>query len=342
MQETDAARRLAILRGETPPPLPEPEPEIDPSDKRFARRDKDSATGFSSRKRKRAGEDDTDFEMRLARERAEVGRRVAAELVGGSHACEAGTKGAEVQIVDGRGHIDLVGAPSPSSKKEKNGEYEREKERKKSELEYQYTIRFSNAAGRDGFAAGSPWYAKSDSRSQTAATITKEERAAEVGSEATTKNVWGNIDPKRKERETQRLASNDPLAVMKMGAKKVREVEEKRRKDNEEREQELRDLRGEERREQKRRRRDRHDREGSDLRHRHRHRSHRSEHSEQRHENGIEEERKSHHRQRHRDHKRDNSREKHRVNDRDIKIERGEGWSHRFDRVAGERRQHRQ
>lgn len=341
MQEADAARRLAILRGETPPPLPDPEPGIDPSDRKFARRDKDSATGFSSRKRKRTGEDDTDFEMRLARERAEAGRKIAADISGGSRAGEAATKGAEVQIVDGRGHIDLVGAPPPSSGKEKNDEYEREKERKKRELEDQYTMRFSNATGRDGFAAGDPWYAKSDSRSRTAAASTKEERAAEVGSEATSKNVWGNDDPKRKERETQRLASNDPLAMMKVGAKKVREIEKERRKYNEEKEQELRDLRREERREERRRRRDRHDREGSDSRHRHRHRSHRSEHSERRHENGIEEERKSHHRQRHRDEKCDNSREKHRVSDRDIERERGEGRSRRSDGDAGERRQHR-
>ncbi|KAF3766261.1 hypothetical protein M406DRAFT_232971, partial [Cryphonectria parasitica EP155] len=239
MQEADAARRLAILRGETPPPLPEAEPENDPSDKNFARQDRGrSASGFTSRKRKRAGEDDTDFEMRLVRERAEIGANVAAEL-----AIPGGAKKGDTQIVDGRGHIDLIGPP-PETGKEKNAEYEREKAKKQREMEDQYTMRFSNAAGRDGIAAGDPWYTKSDSRSRT-------------GIEAPTKNVWGTDDPRRKARETQRMASNDPLAMMRRGAQKIREIEKERRQENEQRERELKELRREERRREKRRRKNR-------------------------------------------------------------------------------------
>lgn len=275
MQEADSARRLAILRGETPPPLPEAEPEIDPSDKKFARRDRDSASGFSSRKRKRAGEDDTDFEMRLVRERAEAGDKAGKEL-----GPKKETK--SVEIVGKDGHINLVGAPVESGE-QKNEEQEREKERKKREMEDQYTMRFSNAAGRDGFSTGDPWYARPDSRSRKAGTATKEELDAEMGMEASTKNVWGRDDPQRKARETQRLTSNDPLAMMKMGARKVREIEKERRKEDEEREQELQDLRRDERRREKRRRKERHEDEGEGDRHRDRHRSRRSEHSRRRH-----------------------------------------------------------
>lgn len=308
MQEADAARRLAILRGETPPPLPEPEPEIDPSDTKFARRDRNSATGFTSRKRKRAGEDDTDFEMGLVREQEEVGKKVASELA---------PKQRDADIVGKDGHIDLVGAgagePAPATAtatgKEKNPEYEREAAKKKRELEDQYTMRFSNAAGRDGFAAGAPWYAKSDNRRATAGTATKDVLDAEIGLEAPTKDVWGNDDPKRKARETQRLTSSDPLAMMRMGAKKVREIEKERKNEIEERERELRDLRREERRREKRLKKEKSEEdEDRGNRDHHKHRSHRSEHSRRRHDDDGRE--KHGHRHRHRDDDRDRRRNK--------------------------------
>lgn len=297
MQDVDAARRLAILRGETPPPLPGPEPEIDPSDKKFARRDRDSATGFTSRKRKRAGEDDTDFEMRVARERAVMGDRITAEL----GAPPVGiSKSKEIEIVGKDGHIDLVGAPLPTEKHEKNPEYEREEAKKKRELEDQYTMRFSNAAGRNGFAAGNPWYAKSGSRSNKSLP-TKDELDAEIGIEAPTKDVWGNDDPRRKAREAERITSHDPLAMMRMGAKRVREVEKERRRENEERERELKDLRKEERRQEKRRRRERHEEDCERRRGREDHRSDRTLHSDQK----------------RRDREREDGRDRHRHRDRD-------------------------
>lgn len=288
MQEVDAARRLAILRGETPPPIPEPEPEIDPSDKNFARRDRDSTTGFTKRKRKRAGEDDTDFEMRMVREKAEIGEKVAGELAMGA---TGGPKKREVDIIGKDGHIDLVGAPPPTTGNEKNPEHEREVAKKKREMEDQYTMRFSNAAGRDGFSAGSPWYAKSGGRS-TSTIPTKEELDAEVGMEAPTKDVWGNEDPKRKLREAQRLSSTDPLAMMKIGAKKVREIEKERRKENDERQRELKELRREERHREKRRRKERHEDDNGRSRDRDTHRSHRSERSQYRHHSREREERR--------------------------------------------------
>lgn len=315
MQDADAARRLAILRGETPPPLPEPEPDIDPSDAKFvaARREKDgSAVDFAPRKRKRAGEDDTDFEMRIARERAEAGERVRGELAAGV----ARKKGEQTEIVDRDGHIDLVGAP-PVTGKEKNPEYEREAAKKKRELEDQYTMRFSNAAGRGGFAAGDPWYAKPDSRTTTAAEATKEDIDSEIGMEAPTKNVWGNEDPRRKVREAQRLTSNDPLAMMKMGAKKVREVEKERKREADERERELQELRREDRRREKRRRREKHDGDVDRASDHHRHRSDRSEHSRRRRDDDGRRE----HRHRHR-HKHDRERS------RDTDTRREEGREH--------------
>lgn len=321
MQDADATRRLAILRGETPPPLPEPEPEIDPSDKKFARRDRDSATGFASRKRKRAGEDDTDFEMRIAQERAAMGEKVAEELMAPP---SGGSKSKEVDIIGKDGHIDLVGAAPPTTESDKNPEYEREAAKKKRELEDQYKMRFSNAAGRDGFAAGDPWYARSGSRSKKGI-LSKEELDAEIGIEAPTKDVWGNEDPRRQAREADRITSNDPLAMMKMGAKKVREIEKERRRDNEERERELKELRKDERREEKRRRRERHDEDRERRREHEGHRSHRTHHSE----------RKPH------DRDREDRRDRQRHNDRDrSRRERNDQRSRRDDREP-DREHHR-
>lgn len=308
MQDVDAARRLAILRGETPPSLPDPEPEIDPSDKKFGRRDRDSASGFTSRKRKRAGEDDTDFEMRLAQERATVGEKVAGEL---RARASGGTKSREVDIIGRDGHIDLVGAPpSPTEISGKNPEYEREAAKKKRELEDQYRMRFSNATGRDGFAAGDPWYAKSGSRSSRSIP-TKEELDAEIGIEAPTKDVWGNEDPRRKAREAVRITSSDPLAMMRMGAKRVREIEKERRRENAERDRELKELRKEERRQEKRQRRERREEDRERRRDRDGHRSHRMHRAEQEHRDREREERKHRHRHGSRDKSREGERLSH-------------------------------
>lgn len=300
MQEVDAARRLAILRGETPPPLPDPnpEPEVPANSDPSSNRNKTSAPRH--KKRKRAGEDDTDFEMRVARERAEEGERVRGELVAGHP--RANQKQVEAEIIGRDGHINLVGAPPKATGTEKNPEYEREAAKKKRELEDQYTMRFSNAAGRDGFAAGDPWYAKSDARTPAVAAATRAELEAEVGMEAPTKNVWGNEDPRRKVREAQRLTSSDPLAMMKMGAKKVREVGVERKREAEEREKELRELRREERRQEKRSRRERRD--DDDDR---RQRPDRSEHSRRRHDDDGRGERRHRHRS-----ERERSRDRHR------------------------------
>ncbi|GKT56288.1 putative blastn match against entry EMBL [Colletotrichum tofieldiae] len=138
MQEVDAERRLAILRGEVPPPLPPtetPEDETRP-------RDRDAGpVGRERKKRKRAGEDDTEFELRVAKERADV-------VQTSNEALRQSTSSAP--IVDSTGHIDLFGEERKQGRHLKNEEAEKEAAKKKKELEDQYTMRFSNAAGRDG------------------------------------------------------------------------------------------------------------------------------------------------------------------------------------------------
>jgi hypothetical protein len=197
-------------------------------------------------------------------------------------------------LTDHKGHISLFPSSSSHQPVEKNPEAEKEAAKKKREYEDQYTMRFSNAAG---FKQGleSPWYSKPSGGE----VVVEEEEV--VG-----KDVWGNEDPRRREREAKRIVDNDPLAFMKKGAAQVRQVERERKRWREEKERELRELEEAERR-KKRKRRDeddddledftldgpeksssrRHDRErkhkhrhssrsshGEERKHRHRHRHH--------------------------------------------------------------------
>lgn len=111
---------------------------------------------------------------------------------------------------------------------EKNAEAEKELARKKKEFEDQYTMRFSNAAGFK-HSLDSPWYSKPTGEK-------------DIVEEVPGKDVWGNEDPRRKDREAARIMSSDPLAMMRQGAAQVRKVEKERKKWREEKEKELRGL----------------------------------------------------------------------------------------------------
>jgi hypothetical protein len=310
MQDADAARRLAILRGESPPPpLPEVEQPADPSDKKWTRRERDGA----ARKRKRAGEDDTDFEMRVARERAQEGNKVRGEL--GVAAGREG-QGPDVDIVDSRGHIDLIGGVPPRD--DDAGEHDGKKR------EPAMASRHDTFGSLKDELAGQSWYTDTKRRRITTTTAlipagvaatTTEDREAERGMEAPTKNVWGRDDPKRRGRETARLDANDPLAMMKSGAKKVREVAKERRRDAEERERELQQLRKEERRRDKEERRRRREGARKEENGRDDHHSSRSEsrhHRDRRREDGRDDrDRRGHRRRSESEHGRERERDKH-------------------------------
>ncbi|KAG6035049.1 hypothetical protein E4U40_003102 [Claviceps sp. LM458 group G5] len=227
MQEIDAERRLAILRGEKPlPPSTEENSETAVSTERSS-----AGSGRPRRKRKREGEDDTDFELRLARERAKPASSAIEQV---SHKVSSSS----APIVDRRGHFDLFGDEKSRAHAEKNEEAEREAKKKKQDSEDQFTMRLANAAGRDGLVK-KPWYSQGDAD----------------GLAQTLKDVWGNDDPKRKKRDTARIAASDPLAMMKMGASRVRELKQERRKIQEERDEDLRQMRREDRRQERHRRR---------------------------------------------------------------------------------------
>ncbi|KAL1873769.1 hypothetical protein Plec18167_006287 [Paecilomyces lecythidis] len=234
MQEVDAERRIQILRGERPPTPPPPpsEPSADQRDRRHG------DDGSRYRKRRRiAGENDTDRDIRFAQEDAALALAKREELLGFSSG--------DAPLVDSAGHINLFPEKETGKKSvEKNAEAEAEASKKKREFEDQYTMRFSNAAGFKESVGRNPWYSSSGKEAVAPDSIAD-------------KDVWGNEDPRRREREKARVDANDPLAMMKKGVRQLKEVERERKKWQEERIRELESLKREEEKKSRRRRRHR-------------------------------------------------------------------------------------
>ncbi|KAJ5827046.1 hypothetical protein N7447_003809 [Penicillium robsamsonii] len=235
MQEVDAERRIKILRGERPP-TPPPAPSL--SSQPGARSDRKPASdagGFRKRRRV-AGEDDTDRDIRYAREDAAQAIAKREELMLASRKADT----AQAPILDKAGHINLF--PVASAKTEKNPEAEAETARKKRSYEDQYTMRFSNAAGFKETIGQKPWYSSA------------EQNATAPGS-MPEKDVWGNEDPRRKERTQARMSANDPLAAIKRGVRQLKTTEQERKRWNDEKQREIEALKTEEARQSSHRRR---------------------------------------------------------------------------------------
>ena len=223
-QIVDSERRLQLLRGQ-------PADDLSANDESPSTVSQKNYHVHDRKRRRLQGEDDTDRDMRLAREDAARQPNALRTL-----------RRTDEPLMDTSGHINLF--PAKPQGKEKNMEAEIELAKKKREYENQYTMRFSNAAGfKQGLNA--PWYSA----------ISKD-NAEEVPG----KDVWGNEDISRRGREKIRADANDPLAAMKRGVKKLREVERSRQDWKAERDKELQELkaleksRQSERRDRKRRR----------------------------------------------------------------------------------------
>ncbi|KAF2001395.1 hypothetical protein P154DRAFT_168967 [Amniculicola lignicola CBS 123094] len=243
MQEQDAARRMKILRGETPSPLPEPEA----NEKDKHRRTDKGASGHDRKRRRLAGEDDTAREIRLAK--SATAPRDDEDVA----VLKLRRPTSDAPLTDHAGHINLFPVDEKEAiKRQRKEEADKEKKKKEQALEDQYTMRFSNAAGKGGLKG--PWYATAgglgagkvdDSTSATPA-------IEYTGYES--KDVWGNEDPSRKEREQKRVFSNDPLALVNRGVADLKKYKEQKKKVSEERTKELGELKAEQEEEDRRRR----------------------------------------------------------------------------------------
>ena len=238
MQEQDAERRIALLRGEEPPALPDLADENE--DAHGQRRRYDEAAAPRERKRRRLkGEDDTEREIRYAREDVEAGSRVRDSLRTKSN------DDSDAPLQDHAGHIQLFSAPEERQpRKSESSRDEKAAKRKRDEEEQQHGMRFSDAAGyRTG--TNKPWYAASDRPPRD---DNHKPTSELVLAEVPGKDVWGNEDPRRIERERTRLVSSDPFAMMQQAQKQLKRSEGDREKWQAERDREMRELKKEEER----------------------------------------------------------------------------------------------
>lgn len=280
MQEEDARRRIAILRGEEPVPLkPVAEP-VDPQSSWREKKDDDTYDRRDRKRRRLRGEDDTDRDIRYARQDTDTCEKAPKSLL------KDGEKDAPLE--DHAGHIQLFPAPDETAvrKGAKNAEVEAEKEKKRKREEDKITMRFSNAAGYQN-GVQKPWYASN--RGETSS-----DTKAVILSEVEGKDVWGNEDPLRKEREKTRIDTNDPFAAMRQAQRQLKQSEKDKAVWEEKQRRELEDLKKQQRRERRRRDDDRDSLDGFSLdapdrtrkerdhdrerkhRHRHHHRRHQS------------------------------------------------------------------
>ena len=230
MQDADAEWRLKALRGQSP--VQRPNETVSGSD--IKQRSKERP---SKKRRRMAGEDDTDRDIRFAREdneQAEAQRK----------ALKVEHSQKNIPLTDARGHVNLFPVEQYRKVASKNQEAEKEEKGRKKGYEDQCTMRFSNAAGYDQSVQAQPWYS---SRAPDAPSQDIHQRAS--------KDFWGNEDPGRSQREKMRLSANDPLMMMQQGVKELRKSERDRQKWNDERMKELNDLKVIARQERKERKR---------------------------------------------------------------------------------------
>ena len=280
MQEVDAEQRMRILRGE-------PTDDLDALAKQRispARPTSDHPDhGERVRKRRRlAGEDDTERDLRYAKEdqALSLSRKEMKPLK---------AKSSDAPLHDRAGHINLFPTEvQQASRAQKKGNPEKEAEdaKKKQEYENQFTMKFSNAAGFRQSIGEKPWYSAGADlqRSESEVTVSKD--------------VRGNDDPRRKERASMRLAVDDPLSAIQRGVDGVRKAEKGRKAWKEQRLREVDELIEAERKSSRRHKRHKH------------HHEHREHHEHLDDLDGFTldgadpkaEERKHHHKHRHRDH----------------------------------------
>ncbi|RMZ66132.1 homocitrate synthase [Pyrenophora seminiperda CCB06] len=231
MQELDAERRAAILRGQTPPPLPEEVPKQEDG----WRSAKDRHEGGREKKRRKlAGEDDTDMDIRLAKS-ITVTRDDDQDQ---TKVLKLRSTANDAPLEDHAGNINLFPVDMKDAiKRERNAEAEEEKRKKERALEDQYTMRFANAAGKAGL--DQPWYTAQQNLSQD---VAKGRDLADYEG-FVSKDVWGNDDPRRKEREHARISTKDPFAFMQKAQAQLKKSKQDKKRWTEERDRELKELR---------------------------------------------------------------------------------------------------
>lgn len=210
LEAQDAAIRTAHLRGTTPPKFASPPPRSKEHGPRRSRRE-DGGQPMEKRRKRIHGEDETDMEMRYAQEDTQDELRAP----GGSMVMTERDRHAPIHGSDG--HFQLFAEPNEHETRKREIEEGRKRLKQEEAEKRRQNMRFKDAAGFSygNNQGGKPWYTSSS-------TTPAQAKALDTMQD---KDVWGNEDPRRKERAQARLSSNDPLAAMNAGAAAVRKHE---------------------------------------------------------------------------------------------------------------------
>jgi len=236
--------RLALLRGLSPPARPaELDEDVVHQDDgkagRIQRGEQGGKGGDSAgremraekrRMRRREGEDDTERDIRLAREDLGGGsgteRATSRRRAGKSIKDEA-----SLPLTDAGGHIQLFAPeppaprPSSSSSRPQHKDPEQTLRQRQQEEREAGSLRFSEVGPNRGHPSSRPWYTGASGGTRD---------TEEVG-----KNAFGREDAGRKGRDAARVSAADPMAVMVVAQRKLKEVERERERWKMEREREV-------------------------------------------------------------------------------------------------------
>ena len=234
LQEYEAAKKLAILQGKTPPPRPKDPTEDEKREwkKRARPEDPGESYGDNLKRRKLPGEDETDRDIRLARE-----AREQREQKRDHHGHKKTT--IDAPIIGEDGHINLFPMDAETMRKLAQDKKREEENTRKSTM---LNMHFDDAAGRHGFK-NKPWYTDNKpgllsnsnhiARSLPANTAPPPqksgpviEKEGELMDTYRPNDRWGHPDPARKQREIARLHAMDPLNLIKNGLEKSRGPDE--------------------------------------------------------------------------------------------------------------------
>jgi len=206
MQEEDSVRRIASLRGEVPPPITcdvATDKEGSVSRKRLPSVDfsLENDRILAKKRRKLRGEDDTDRDIRVAREDHDGATVVRDRLQ---------KQQPSYNLTDTKGHIQLFEDQDDKTLNSKGSEKIVGRTPSNSE-NLTVGMKFSDASGFNVDPSG-PWYASN---------VTNRAPINRV-------NAFGKPDPERADRDQRRVILNDPMAMMKKAQQQLKKASQEK------------------------------------------------------------------------------------------------------------------
>ncbi|KZF25229.1 hypothetical protein L228DRAFT_280485 [Xylona heveae TC161] len=216
MQEEDANWRLDQLRGSVSKrhaPERTVENEVREERPHFGRSE-------ARKRRKLAGEDDTDRDIRLAAEAVHS----RTDAIATQHDRKPSH---DVSLTDASGHFNLFDTRPTKGSISKNSEAEAEAAKERYKFESQYTLRLANAEGNKD-SKKRPWYTATDAVFSSHGALDGLDR-----------DNSDQEEQRKRARADARRDQQDPLASMMKGIRDLRDVQKERQKWDAERRKEM-------------------------------------------------------------------------------------------------------